>query len=91
MKEVIVKGDAIDLTEFPVPKWHYLEGGRYINTFSCIVTQDPDTGVMNVGIYRGMVGSKNTDPVRCSSRAASTGASISPSMPTAGRRCRSPA
>src|SRR5579862_5803191 len=24
----------IDQTEFPVPKWHYLEGGRYIHTFS---------------------------------------------------------
>src|SRR5262249_47761503 len=36
VKENIVKGDAIDLLEFPVPKWHYLEGGRYINTYACI-------------------------------------------------------
>ena len=50
------RGDAIDQTEFPVPKWHYLEGGRYIHTFSCIVTRDPETRVMNVGIYRGMIG-----------------------------------
>ncbi|HTV36247.1 MAG TPA: UbiD family decarboxylase, partial [Xanthobacteraceae bacterium] len=56
VKEVIVKGDAIDQTEFPVPKWHYLEGGRYIHTFTSIVTKDPDTGVMNVGLYRGMIG-----------------------------------
>src|SRR5579864_1400923 len=28
VKEVILKGDAIDQAEFPVPKWHYLEGGR---------------------------------------------------------------
>ena len=34
VKEDIVKGDAIDQTEFPVPKWHFLEGGRYIHTFS---------------------------------------------------------
>ena len=62
VKENIVKGDAIDLLEFPVPKWHYLEGGRYINTYACIVTKDPDTGVQNVGIYRGMVGRKNSIP-----------------------------
>jgi len=62
VKEVIVRGDAIDQTEFPIPKWHYLEGGRYIHTFSAIVTRDPDTGVMNVGMYRGMIGQKNTAP-----------------------------
>jgi UbiD family decarboxylase len=62
VKDVIVRGDAIDQTEFPVPKWHYLEGGRYIHTFSAIVTRDPDTRMMNVGIYRGMIGHKDTAP-----------------------------
>ena len=62
VKEVIVRGDAIDQTEFPVPKWHYLEGGRYIHTFTAIVTKDPDTGIANVGLYRGMIGKKNTAP-----------------------------
>ncbi|HTP91365.1 MAG TPA: UbiD family decarboxylase, partial [Xanthobacteraceae bacterium] len=59
VKEVIIRGNDIDQTEFPVPKWHYLEGGRYIHTFSSIVTRDPDTGVMNVGMYRGMIGQKD--------------------------------
>jgi len=27
-----------------------------------IVTRDPETRVMNVGIYRGMIGRKNTTP-----------------------------
>src|SRR5262245_24425002 len=36
VKDVIVRGAAVDQTEFPVPKWHYLEGGRYIHTFSGI-------------------------------------------------------
>src|SRR5499425_667323 len=62
VKEVIVRGDAIDQTEFPVPQWQYLEGGRYIHPFSGIVTRDPETRVMNVGIYRGMIGQKNTTP-----------------------------
>jgi len=53
VKEIIVRGDAIDQTEFPVPQWQYLEGGRYIHTFSGVVTRDPETRVMNVGIYRG--------------------------------------
>ena len=62
VKEVVVKGDAIDQTEFPVPKWHFLEGGRYIHTFSSVVTRDPDTRVMNVGMYRGMISRKDTAP-----------------------------
>jgi UbiD family decarboxylase len=62
VKDVIIRGDAIDQTEFPVPKWHYLEGGRYIHTFSAIVTRDPDTRMMNVGVYRGMIGRKDTTP-----------------------------
>ena len=56
VKDVIISGRDIDQTEFPVPRWHYLEGGRYIHTFSGGVTRDPETRVMNVGIYRGMIG-----------------------------------
>jgi 4-hydroxy-3-polyprenylbenzoate decarboxylase len=62
VKDVIVRGEAIDQTEFPVPQWNYLEGGRYIHTFSAIVTRDPETGTMNVGLYRGMIGRKDTTP-----------------------------
>src|SRR3989441_2400876 len=63
VKENIVRADAVDQAEFPVPRWHYREGGRYIHTFSAIVTRDPDTRVMNVGLYRGMIGRKNTTPM----------------------------
>ncbi len=63
VKENIVKGDDIDLFEFPVPRWHRKDGGRYINTFQGTVTKDPETGIFNVGIYRGMIGQKNTIPV----------------------------
>jgi 4-hydroxy-3-polyprenylbenzoate decarboxylase len=62
VKDVILRGEAIDQTAFPVPKWHYLEGGRYIHTFSGIVTRDPETRAMNVGVYRGMIGRKDTAP-----------------------------
>jgi len=62
VKDVVLRGAQVDQTEFPVPKWHHLEGGRYIHTFSGIVTRDPDTRVMNVGIYRGMISRKDTTP-----------------------------
>lgn len=32
VKESILKGDDINLYGFPVPRWHRLDGGRYINT-----------------------------------------------------------
>jgi UbiD family decarboxylase len=63
VKENIVKGEKVDQTIFPVPRWGHRDGGRYIHTFSHIVTRDPETGVMNVGMYRGMVGKKDTTPM----------------------------
>ena len=60
VKENLVKGDAIDLFQLPVPKWNPLDGGRYILTSASVVTQDPDTGVLNAGTYRGMIATKKT-------------------------------
>src|SRR4030042_1752171 len=34
VKENIIKGKDIDLFQIPVPKWHPLDNGRYINTFN---------------------------------------------------------
>lgn len=61
--ENVITGDDIDLEAFPVPRWHYLDGGRYINTYAAVVTKDPDTGSVNVGVYRGMIGGRDTIPV----------------------------
>jgi UbiD family decarboxylase len=63
VKEHILRGHQIDLHQYPAPKWHYRDGGRYILTFAAIVTRDPDTGTMNVGVYRGMIGQRNTIPI----------------------------
>jgi UbiD family decarboxylase len=63
VKENIVAGKDVDLHQFPVPKWHYRDGGQYILTFAAIVTRDPDSGVMNVGVYRGMLGTRDTIPI----------------------------
>jgi 4-hydroxy-3-polyprenylbenzoate decarboxylase len=57
-KENVVTGKDIDLFEFPVPQWNRVDGGRYLLTYGGVVTKDPTTDVMNVGIYRGMVSAK---------------------------------
>ena len=51
----IVEGDDIDLFQFPAPKWHANDGGRYIDTFCGVVTEDKVTGRDNVGLYRGQI------------------------------------
>jgi 4-hydroxy-3-polyprenylbenzoate decarboxylase len=62
-KENIIAEKDVDLDEFPSPYWNRLDGGRYLITYAGVVTKDPDSGVMNVGIYRGMVGGRNTIPI----------------------------
>src|ERR1044071_8370451 len=59
VKENLIRGERVDLGQFPVPKWNPLDGGRYILTSASIVTRDPDTGVLNAGTYRGMIANKN--------------------------------
>jgi len=59
-KENILKGDDVDLFQFPTPHWQKLDGGRYIGTFHGVVTKDPDTGWTNVGMYREMIHDRKT-------------------------------
>ena len=54
-KENIIKGDDVDLFQFPAPHWQKLDGGRYIGTFHGVVTKDPETEWTNVGMYRQMI------------------------------------
>ena len=58
--ENVHMGDDIDLYEFPVPKWHELDGGEYIGTGDLVITRDPDTGWVNAGTYRVQRHDKNT-------------------------------
>lgn len=53
--ENVHEGEAVDLLEFPAPRWHELDGGRYIGTGSVNITRDPEDGTLNVGTYRVMV------------------------------------
>ncbi|SNS88530.1 UbiD family decarboxylase [Streptosporangium subroseum] len=53
-ENVLVAGDA-NLLDFPVPKWHEADGGRYIGTGCAVFTTDPATGTLNAGTYRMQV------------------------------------
>ena len=54
MENVYREGKA-DLWKFPTPRWHDLDGGRYIGTACVVITRDPETGWINLGTYRVMI------------------------------------
>jgi UbiD family decarboxylase len=51
----VALGKDVNVEIFPTPIWHEGDGGRYIGTGSYNVTQDPETGFLNVGTYRIML------------------------------------
>jgi UbiD family decarboxylase len=57
--ENTMEGAGIDLGQFPAPKWHEHDGGRYIGTGDMVITKDPDSGWINVGTYRACVVGKD--------------------------------
>lgn len=57
--ENILEGDDIDLTKFPAPMWHEGDGGRYIGTGDMVITRDPETGRVNLGVHRGCIQGKD--------------------------------
>lgn len=58
-QDVVLTGDAIDITRFPIPKYSPKDGGRYI-TPGIVVSKDPETGVPDIGHYRFLVLGKDT-------------------------------
>ena len=57
--ENVLTGDDIDMFKFPTPKWHMLDGGRYIGTGVISITRDPEEGWVNFGTYRVMIHEKD--------------------------------
>jgi UbiD family decarboxylase len=51
----VLSGTEVDLFKFPVPKWHDEDGGRYIGTGNAVITQDSESGEINLGTYRMVV------------------------------------
>ncbi len=57
-QEIVWKGDQIDLDRIPFLTTWPKDGGRYI-TLPMVITEDPKTGVRNVGMYRVQVQGKD--------------------------------
>lgn len=51
-QEVIVPAEGVNLDDMCNIKWHQRDGGKFPGTLSVSITKDPDTGVLNAGIYR---------------------------------------
>ena len=56
-REVLMKGDDVDLYKLPIPMSSIYDGGPMI-TAGVVITRDPELG-MNSGIYRFIVKEKN--------------------------------
>lgn len=50
-QEVVLTGDAIDVTKLPVPTYSPKDGGAYI-TAGIVVSENPETGIPDIGNYR---------------------------------------
>ncbi|MGE3989686.1 UbiD family decarboxylase [Pseudorhodoplanes sp.] len=58
-KQSIMRGADIDLLKFPVPTWTPgQDAGAYLSAGS-VIQVDPETGVQNSGVYRGMIKGRN--------------------------------
>jgi len=58
-KQVVLTRDEIDLADFPLLRLWPGDGGRFI-TLPLITTRDPETGDLNLGIYRMMMLDRNS-------------------------------
>ena len=70
-KEVVLTGEEVDLTRLPLFLHHDSDGHAYTSD-NLVVTRDPDTGIIDWGVYRSMfrtTNEKNFD-MTCSSHRA---------------------
>jgi 2,5-furandicarboxylate decarboxylase 1 len=51
VKEVVWTGPDADLTRLPIPTHNALDGGPYL-TGASLVARDPESGALNMGLYR---------------------------------------
>ena len=61
-QEVVIRGNDVDLTVFPLFCHHPRDGQAFLNDTN-IVTCDPDTGIHDIGIYRLMYREKNVTSI----------------------------
>jgi UbiD family decarboxylase len=66
VNEIVLTGDDIDITRFPVPTFWPGDGGQFIGTGDITFTASPATGRINVGCYRQMLHGPNRIGLYCS-------------------------
>ncbi|GAB5603067.1 menaquinone biosynthesis decarboxylase [Thermus sp. FJN-A] len=54
VQEVVWRGEEVDLNRLPVLKCWPLDGGPFL-TLPLVITKDPETGELNLGMYRMQV------------------------------------
>ncbi|GAA6755015.1 menaquinone biosynthesis decarboxylase [Thermus thalpophilus] len=54
VQEVVYRGEAVDLRRLPVLTCWPLDGGPFL-TLPLVITKDPETGELNLGMYRMQV------------------------------------
>jgi len=59
VKEVIQIGADVDLARLPILKHAELNAGKYI-TIGFLILRDPETGIINAGVYRHEIKSQNS-------------------------------
>ncbi len=62
VKEIILQGKDVDLGLLPVCFHAELDSGKYV-TIGSMICKDPDTGILNAGVYRHEV--KGKDKLGC--------------------------
>ena len=58
-QDEVITGDDIDIRRWPIPTYSPKDGGPYI-TPGIVVSEDPETGVPDIGHYRFLVLGKDT-------------------------------
>lgn len=53
--ENVKRNNEVDLRIFPAPKWHEHDGGQYVGTADFMITKDPNSEAVHLGVYRQMV------------------------------------
>ena len=62
VKQVVIRDGAVDLGTLPIVHHAEKDSGKYI-TVGCLVVRDPDTGILNAGMYRHEV--QGPDRIGC--------------------------
>lgn len=65
-QEIVISGDAVDLSHLPIPKFFELDTGPFM-TAAIGITRDPENGIYNIGVYRTLIIGKNRCVINASS------------------------